>query len=199
MKQILDMSHPIEGVINAACLPSEAQLNLHVDGKAFLALVQKDVTLQSKMEELAQKIHSAFCAENPGSRYDMPWDMLPENIREDNRRQAREIPQFLDVILCDYDAADSKSKNIFETVDKFSTDEIERLAIHAHDVWMKGKEDASWVHGSVKDPDAKPNPTHPCILPWDELPEEEKKKDRDIAENIIPQLQSVGLRVYRVV
>ncbi|MCL1859438.1 MAG: RyR domain-containing protein [Oscillospiraceae bacterium] len=198
MKQILDMSHSVDGMINAACLPSEAQLNLHVDGRAFLALVQKDVTLQSKLEDLAKKIHSAFCEENPDSSNNMAWEKLPGNIQEDNRRQAQEIPQFLDVIVCDYDAADPKAKTIFETVDNFNSNEIERLAIRAHEVWMNGKIIDGWVYGLVKDPDAKPNPTHPCLLSWEELPEEEKKKDRDIAENIIPQLQNVGLRVYRV-
>jgi len=195
MKQIIDMCHPIEGMISAACLPSEAQLNLHVDGRAFLALVQKDITLQSKMEELARVIHAKYREENPGSKYDMPWDMLPENIQEDNRRQAREIPQFLDVIICDFDAADPKSKAVFESVDKFSPDEIDQLAIRSHDVWMDGKKDKGYIYGPVRDDNAKP-PTHPCILPWDKLPPEEKKKDRDIARNIIPQLNDVGLRVY---
>lgn len=46
--------------------------------------------------------------------------------------------------------------------------------IDSHDSWMKEKVEAGWVHGPVKDAEAK---THPCILPYHELPEEQRKKD----------------------
>jgi hypothetical protein len=31
-----------------------------------------------------------------------------------------------------------------------------------------------WVYGAVKDPEAK---THPCIMPFDDLPPEQRAKD----------------------
>lgn len=43
-----------------------------------------------------------------------------------------------------------------------------------HNSWMKEKVDSGWVHGEVKDSEAK---THPCIVPFEELPEFQKKKD----------------------
>jgi hypothetical protein len=43
-----------------------------------------------------------------------------------------------------------------------------------HNSWMKEKTDDGWVYGEVKDAEAK---THPCILPFDELPEFQRKKD----------------------
>lgn len=43
-----------------------------------------------------------------------------------------------------------------------------------HESWLKEKEEAGWVYGEVKDPVAK---THPCIVPYDKLPEEQKVKD----------------------
>jgi len=43
-----------------------------------------------------------------------------------------------------------------------------------HNAWMKEKIDAGWVYGEVKDAEAK---THPCILPFDQLPEFQQKKD----------------------
>lgn len=43
-----------------------------------------------------------------------------------------------------------------------------------HNAWMKDKIDAGWVYGEVKDADAK---THPCIVPFNELPEFQQKKD----------------------
>lgn len=43
-----------------------------------------------------------------------------------------------------------------------------------HNAWMKDKVDAGWIYGEVKDAEKK---THPCIVPFDELPEFQKKKD----------------------
>lgn len=43
-----------------------------------------------------------------------------------------------------------------------------------HNSWMKEKVDGGWVYGEVKDAEAK---THPCIVPFDQLPEFQKKKD----------------------
>lgn len=44
----------------------------------------------------------------------------------------------------------------------------------SHNSWMKEKVDAGWVYGSVKDAEAK---THPCIVPFNELPKEQQAKD----------------------
>ncbi len=43
-----------------------------------------------------------------------------------------------------------------------------------HNSWMKEKVDAGWVYGNIKDAEAK---THPCIVPFDQLPEFQRKKD----------------------
>mgnify|MGYP001616754042 CR=1 FL=1 len=43
-----------------------------------------------------------------------------------------------------------------------------------HESWMAEKVAAGWVHGTVKDADAK---THPCIVPYEELPPDQKAKD----------------------
>lgn len=43
-----------------------------------------------------------------------------------------------------------------------------------HNSWMKEKVDGGWVYGEVKDAEAK---THPCIVPFDQLPLFQQKKD----------------------
>jgi len=43
-----------------------------------------------------------------------------------------------------------------------------------HDAWMLDKIEDGWVYGEVKDPAAK---THPCLVPYDQLPESDRKKD----------------------
>lgn len=44
-----------------------------------------------------------------------------------------------------------------------------------HNSWMKEKVDAGWIYGDKKDPELK---THPCILPFSELPAEQQAKDK---------------------
>lgn len=44
-----------------------------------------------------------------------------------------------------------------------------------HDAWMKDKVESGWIYGEVKDAEKK---THPCIVPFSELPEFQQKKDK---------------------
>jgi len=43
-----------------------------------------------------------------------------------------------------------------------------------HEAWLKDKLADGWVYGEVKDPEKK---THPCCVPYEELPVEQQKKD----------------------
>jgi len=44
----------------------------------------------------------------------------------------------------------------------------------SHESWMSHKISDGWVYGAVKCPELK---QHPCIVPFDELPSEQKAKD----------------------
>lgn len=43
-----------------------------------------------------------------------------------------------------------------------------------HQNWVEGKAADGWTYGPVKDVDKK---THPCMLPYESLPQEQKIKD----------------------
>lgn len=55
----------------------------------------------------------------------------------------------------------------------------------SHNSWLKEKVEDGWTFGWVKDPVAK---THPCCVPYSELPKEQQMKD---------QLFSTVIKVYR--
>ena len=44
----------------------------------------------------------------------------------------------------------------------------------SHESWLAEKERDGWKYGSVKDPSKK---EHPCFVPYDQLPVEQKTKD----------------------
>jgi hypothetical protein len=44
----------------------------------------------------------------------------------------------------------------------------------SHEEWLKVKEADGWKYGPVKDPEKK---EHPCYVPYEELPAEQKAKD----------------------
>jgi hypothetical protein len=44
----------------------------------------------------------------------------------------------------------------------------------SHEGWLTQKKDDGWVYGTTKNPDKK---THPCVVPYDELPAEQRVKD----------------------
>lgn len=43
-----------------------------------------------------------------------------------------------------------------------------------HDAWTADKVAGGWIYGPIKDAEAK---THPCIVPYDGLPIEQRVKD----------------------
>lgn len=57
-----------------------------------------------------------------------------------------------------------------------------------HQLWCDSKHQDGWVYGEVKDAAAK---THPCLVPYDQLPFEQRTKDtlfRTIVESLAPYL-----------
>lgn len=44
----------------------------------------------------------------------------------------------------------------------------------SHECWLEEKRAAGWAYGPVKDADKK---EHPCFVPYDELPVEQRLKD----------------------
>jgi hypothetical protein len=192
MEAILDMSRIEGGSWEPASLPFVSQLALHVDADAFMRLVLREVILGSYHEKLAVTIHEDFRRSNPTSDNNIPWEELPEDIKQSNRDQVRRYGELLGAAGYDFDSGDTP----FPSVEEFDGAELEKMARRSHDVWMESKATAGWRYGPVKDSALK---THPLMVEWDELPEAEKQKDFDIAENIIPMMRSVGLRVYKTV
>lgn len=57
---------------------------------------------------------------------------------------------------------------------RFVLDHPNARPADSHVSWLAEKHRDGWVYGPVKDPVAK---THPCFVPYDELPPSQKAKD----------------------
>lgn len=60
----------------------------------------------------------------------------------------------------------------------------------SHEGWLKVKKGEGWKYGKVKDPEKK---THPCMMPYEYLPEEQKIKDVLFTSTVRGQLEARGL------
>jgi hypothetical protein len=69
---------------------------------------------------------------------------------------------------------------------------LERLAANAHDVWAAQRLRDGWTFGPVRD-DA--NRRHPCLVPYEELPESEKEYDRNSVRQTLRAILSLGYRI----
>jgi hypothetical protein len=71
--------------------------------------------------------------------------------------------------------------------------QIELLAAHVHDLWAERRIAEGRVLGDGRD-DALL--THPCLVPYDELPESEKEYDRQIVAGLLKAVIKLGFRVF---
>lgn len=120
------------------------------------------------------------------------WDELNPAIKESNYRQADHIGVKLKAV--NRGIAPLTDWSIKK--DEFSTEEIERLAQMEHERWCSELRRDGWRFSpGMKDHD---NLTHPDLVEWSELPEEEKEKNRVAVVEIPFLLARAGLQVFRL-
>ena len=160
------------------------------------------IMLEGTNEFLARMLHAAYVRnqEEQGIRPEtnasmVPWDDLPDNLRESNRRQADHIAVKLRAVDCHLVPTDDWDIPPFA----FTHDDVEKLARQEHERWMAERFDENWTY----DPGPKNNErkTSPFLVSWDELkPEKEggpdpRDWDRAAVEAIPATLARAGFRI----
>jgi hypothetical protein len=188
-----------------SCLPFESQLDLHVDGKKFLSLVQQVELEGPILESLAEAAHDVFCEglRERGYTYGLsteeklkthvslvPYANLPEEVKEQNRANVRDIPSKLAV--AGYIMIPARSN---EPPFNFPGDPLEVLAEAEHDRYVQSKLADGWAYAPKTDRAKK---LHKDLVPWKDLPEEEKEKDRDLVRGIPVILGRAGYVIVKV-
>lgn len=115
---------------------------------------------KDRVEILAAACHSAYYAYTVLALGEtgQPWAHAPK-WQKDSMRDA--------VDFWDVEFAAMREDTPLE-------EKIEILAPLSHENWLEYKGGEGWVYGEEKDPVKK---THPCMVPYKELPYDQKQKD----------------------
>lgn len=70
----------------------------------------------------------------------------------------------------------------------------EDIAKNVHEVWSKNRMSEGWVYGPVRDDEKRETP---CLVPYEELPEEEKAYDRNTAFSTLRLIVSLGFDIVK--
>lgn len=177
-----------------AALPPKRQLEMHVDADLFTRWVLRDVLFGDALDDLAKAIHEQYCKDMKGKRPKdapvmQPWEKLTEEYKESNRLQADQIPEKLQTVGFGFSPTVGKKAVDF----KFSTGEVEALAKMEHERFVVERRRMGWTLGEPRD---DPKKIHPSLMPWEELPEKEKEKNRQMVSRIPEYLSSAGFEIY---
>ncbi|MDR1553452.1 MAG: Ryanodine receptor Ryr [Prevotellaceae bacterium] len=71
----------------------------------------------------------------------------------------------------------------------------ELLAKNTHDIWAAQRFAEGWQYGKERN-DARKE--HPCLIPYEELPENEKEYDRCTSMEILRVIQLLGYEIKNV-
>ena len=71
---------------------------------------------------------------------------------------------------------------------------IEQMSKNVHEVWAKNRMEQGWTYGEERSDQLK---QHPCLIPYEDLPEVEKNYDRDTALATIKLILKLGYKIYK--
>lgn len=71
---------------------------------------------------------------------------------------------------------------------------IEEMAKNVHEVWARNRMAEGWTYGPVRD-DA--NKQHPCLVAYEDLPENEKEYDRATSQETLKLILKLGFIVSK--
>ena len=71
---------------------------------------------------------------------------------------------------------------------------VEEMAKNVHEVWAESRIKEGWSYGSSRDDKEK---THPCLVPYEELPDNEKAYDRDTAIGTLKLIMKLGFCIEK--
>lgn len=193
------------------CLQETGRLGPFIAAKSGLADVQGTLSVFGIFEEvcvpdnirddfkeqIARSIHAAYVANERAKGYTedenpsmVPWERLPADLRHANMDQAADIGAKMTAIGA---AVVPRAPGVPEFV--LTDQDVKTLAEREHERWMKERRAQGWTYGPERDNDRK---VHPAMVPWDDLDEEDKDKDRNAIRATPAILRDAGFQIVRL-
>ena len=69
---------------------------------------------------------------------------------------------------------------------------VEQMSKNVHEVWAEARIKQGWTYGEQRNDELK---THPCLVPYEELPEEEKEYDRNTSIGTLKLIMKLGFKI----
>jgi hypothetical protein len=182
----------------AAILPNEGRgagvnQRLHAFGMKE-NIFNWDVLLHESEDRLARAVHMEFQQQRRNEGVpdckNPDWDQLEEDRKESNRHAADHIP----IKLRALGYHNESIRSGIPCIEWFTEAEVVLLAEMEHLRWCAERRLAGWRYGPQKDLTKK---EHPCLVPWNELPPQERKKDPEQILAIPRILRTIGQGIYR--
>ena len=71
---------------------------------------------------------------------------------------------------------------------------VEEMAKNVHEVWAQTRMEQGWTYGEVRNDELK---QHPCLVEYEELPEEERVYDRNTAVGTLRLIRQLGFKIVK--
>ena len=71
---------------------------------------------------------------------------------------------------------------------------VEQMAKNVHEVWAQTRILQGWTYGPQRDDKIK---KHPCLIPYEDLPEKEKEFDRNTSVSTLKLIMKLGFRLTK--
>lgn len=69
---------------------------------------------------------------------------------------------------------------------------VEKMAKNVHEIWSQTRISQGWTYGPERNDAEK---KHPCLMPYEELPEEEKVYDRNTSQETLKFILKAGFAI----
>ena len=71
---------------------------------------------------------------------------------------------------------------------------VEQMSKNVHEVWAENRIKQGWKYGEQRNDEQK---THPCLVPYENLPDEEKEYDRITSIGTLKQIMKLGFKITK--
>lgn len=71
---------------------------------------------------------------------------------------------------------------------------VEQMSKNVHEVWAATRISQGWTYGKERNDKLK---AHPCLVPYEELPEEEKEYDRNTSTSTLKLILKLGFNICK--